>query len=85
MDLNNLKACIDHDEAIIQSFMRNPDYADYYLQAVLADGDAEEIAETQAWYNEAKRRTQTSQTLRYWKSVVENTEKNLKVSVLVRA
>ena len=47
---------ITHDEATIRSFIRDPEYADYYLQAVIADGDSEKIAETQAWYNEAKLR-----------------------------
>lgn len=72
MDINNLKACIDHDEATIQSFIHDPDYADYYLQTVIADGDAEEISEVQAWYDEAQRRTQA---LGYWGDIISNAEK----------
>ena len=47
---------ITHDEAMIESFVNDPDYADYYLKAVLADGDQEEISDTQYWYDEAQRR-----------------------------
>ena len=72
MDVKDLKACISHDEATIRSFVRDPEYAEYYLQAVLADGDAEEIAEVQCWYDEAKARRQN---LGYWSTVVDNAEK----------
>ena len=56
MDITNLKSCISHDEATIRSFMRDPEFAEYYLNAVLEDGDADEIAQVQAWYDEAKAR-----------------------------
>ncbi len=36
---------IDNDEATIQSFMRNPEFAEYLFREVVADGDAEEIHE----------------------------------------
>ena len=74
MDISNLKSCITHDEATIRSFMRDPEYADYYLQTVTADGDTDEIAEVQAWYDEAKARTQK---LGYWKDIVDNAEKTV--------
>ena len=74
MDINNLKSCISHDEATIRSFMRDPKYADYYLQTVIADGDTQEISEVQAWYDEAKTRTAK---LGYWGSVVDNAEKTV--------
>jgi probable addiction module antidote protein len=35
-----------HDEAKIESFRANPDYAAQYLNAVLEDGDQEELLET---------------------------------------
>ena len=56
MDINNLKSCISHDEATIRSFVRNPEFAEYYLQSVLTDGDEKEIHRVQEWYNEAKAR-----------------------------
>ena len=59
--------CITHDEATIRSFIRDPEYADYYLQAVITDGDPDEIAEAQAWYDEAKARAQEA---RYWDSLL---------------
>lgn len=59
---------ISHEEATIQSFMRDPEYADYYLQSVLEDGDAEEIKTVQGWYDEAKLREQEA---RYWSEVLE--------------
>lgn len=75
MNINNLKSCISHDEATIRSFMRDPEYADFYLQTVRADGDAQEIAEVQDWYNEAKARTQN---LGYWSTILDNAEKTAK-------
>ena len=47
---------ISHDEAMIQNFIEEPDYADFYLDSVLADGDTDEIALVQSWYDEAKAR-----------------------------
>lgn len=62
---------ITHDEATIQSFMRDPEFADYYLQTVIHDGDAEEISEVQKWYNEAKARKTAAD---YWKNLISNAE-----------
>ena len=64
--------CISHDEAIVQHFIEDPEFADLYLDTVTADGDALEIAQVQTWYDEAKARTQK---LGYWGSVVDNAEK----------
>ena len=75
MDINNLKSCVSHEEAMIGSFMRDPEFADYYLQAVLADGDEEEIREVQAWREEALSRTQG---MEYWDDIIENAEKTAK-------
>ncbi|MBQ4470238.1 MAG: hypothetical protein IJR35_12045 [Synergistaceae bacterium] len=50
---------VTHDEAMIKSFVRDPEFADYYLETVLAEGDPEEIAGVQSWYNEAKSQVQT--------------------------
>lgn len=75
MDINNLKSCITHDEATIRSFVRDPDFADYYLNEVLADGDAEEIQQVQNWYDAAKSRTSS---MGYWASLVDNAEKTAK-------
>ena len=64
IDINNLKSCVDHDEATIRSFVRNPDFAEYYLQTVLTDGDEHEILRVKSWYEEAKRRA-------YWDKLAE--------------
>ena len=47
---------ITHDEAMIQNFMDEPEYADFLLSEVLADGDADEISLVRGWYDEAKLR-----------------------------
>lgn len=68
MDISNLKSCIDHNEATIISFMNDPEYADFYLQSVIEDGNESEIAEVQEWYDEAKAR-------KYWNTLIENAER----------
>ncbi len=73
MNINNLKSCIPHDEATIRSFIRDPEFAEYYLNSVIADGDEEEIREVQAWYDEAKIRSKNvAPSLSYWNSVATN-------------
>ncbi len=47
---------ITHEEATIQSFMRDPEFADYYLQTVLDEGEESEIQRVQYWYDEARAR-----------------------------
>jgi probable addiction module antidote protein len=37
------KPYISHEEAIVESFKKDPDYAAAYLNAVLEDGDQEEL------------------------------------------
>lgn len=71
MDINNLKSCVSHDEAMIRSFVKDPEYADFYLSAVIADGDNDEIRDTQAWYDEAKSRS-------YWAALIQNAKNTAK-------
>ncbi len=63
---------IPHEEAVIRHFIEDPEFADLYLNTVLADGDDYEIQRVQSWYDEAKARTQK---LGYWGSIVNNAEK----------
>ena len=56
---------ITHEEAMIQTFINEPDYAQFYLDQVLKDGYQDEIQHVQAWYNEAKARN-------YWNSLINN-------------
>ncbi len=68
MDIHNLKSCVRHDEAMIDSFIRDPDFADYYMRTVKDDGNEDEIRDVQAWYDEAKSRT-------YWNALLDYAEK----------
>ena len=63
---------ITHEEAVIQHFIEDPEFANLYLQAVLTDGDAEEISEVQNWYDEAKSRAASTG---YWGSLIDNAER----------
>lgn len=56
---------ITHEEATIQHFIEEPEFANYLLSEVKQDGDKEEIAYFQNLYNEAKRRA-------YWDKLAEN-------------
>lgn len=47
---------ITHDEAMIQNFVEDPDYAAFYLKEVMSDGDINEIRAAQAWVDEARAR-----------------------------
>ena len=47
---------VSHDEVMIRNFMAEPEYADFFLNEVVKDGDADEIALVQSWYDEAKER-----------------------------
>ena len=47
---------ITRDEAMICNFMEEPEYADFLLGEVIADGNADEISLVQSWYDEAKLR-----------------------------
>ncbi len=48
---------ITHDEAMIKSFMEDPEYAEELLKDVLTDGNDYEIQRVQSWYEEAKKRS----------------------------
>jgi len=47
---------ISHEEATIQSFMRDPEFAEYFLRDVIADGDFKEIRRVKGWIDEARAR-----------------------------
>ena len=66
---------ITHDEAMINNFIENPDYANELLNTILNDGDEYEIQCVQTWYNEAKRRTQETN---YWNALINNAEQTAK-------
>ena len=51
-----MKNCISHKEATIESFVRDPEFAEAYLKEVLSDGDMAEIRQARAWVEEAQRR-----------------------------
>ena len=73
MDINNLKSCIDHEEATIRSYMRDPEFAEYMLNDAIAEGDIVEIRKIQKRINEAKARLQkNSHSLSFWDTLVEN-------------
>ena len=70
IDINNLKNCRSHDEAMIETFMEEPEYANELLNDVLADGDDYEIQRVQEWYNEAQaRRNKTAPKISRWSNV----------------
>lgn len=48
---------VTHEEATINSFMKDPEFADYLMSEVLRDGDEDEIAHFQYLYDEAKARS----------------------------
>ena len=47
---------VEHNEAVIRHFIKDPEFAELYLKNVREDGDAEEMAEVQTWYDEAEKR-----------------------------
>ena len=49
---------ISHEEATIRHFMEDPEYANFYLEEVISDGDTDEIEEVKGWINEARARKQ---------------------------
>ena len=78
-DIDELKSCIGHDEATIRSFVRDPEYAEYYLQTVKGEGDAEEISEVQGWYDEAKVRRETEAPyMAYWDAMKGEAEETVR-------
>lgn len=71
MDINNLKSCISHEEATIQSYMRDPAFAEYMLQEAINDGDIDEIRKVQRRITEAKHRRESAT---YWNSLISQAE-----------
>ena len=63
---------ISHEEATIQSYMRDPAFAEFMLQDAIAEGDTQEAEKIQRRINEAKARQENSQ---YWQSVIDNARK----------
>ena len=49
---------IDHEEATIQSYMRDPEFAEYMLHSAIAEGDLVEAQKVQRRMLEAWRKTQ---------------------------
>ena len=47
---------ITHEEATIQSFMRDPEFAEYMLQDAIAEGDFIEVRKIQRRIDEARAR-----------------------------
>lgn len=62
------KGYITHDEAMIEIFTENPEYADELLNDVIYGGDIDEIQHVKMWYDEAKRRYSRN----YWDSLTDN-------------
>ena len=46
---------VTHDEAMIKTFIEDPEYADDLLNDVLADGNEYEISRVQFWHDEAEK------------------------------
>ena len=53
-----MKNCVAHEEATIESFVRDPEFAEAYLKEILSDGDMAEIRQARSWVEEAKSRRQ---------------------------
>ena len=52
---------ISHEEATIRSFVCDPEFAEFYLKEVIADGDMDEIREAKSWVEEARARRAQAQ------------------------
>ena len=48
---------VTHEESTIQHFMEEPEFADYLMNDVFADGDSYEINSVKSWYDEARVRS----------------------------
>lgn len=53
-----MKNCISHKEETIESFVRDPEFAEVYLKEVLSDGDMAEVHQARPWVEEARSRRQ---------------------------
>ena len=51
-----MKNCVAHEEATIESFVRDLEFAETYLKEVLSDGDMAEIRQARSWVEEAQSR-----------------------------
>ena len=60
---------ITHDEAMINRFTKDTEYADELLSDVIYGGDIDEIQHVKMWYDEAKKRRCSPD---YWDSLAEN-------------
>ena len=58
---------IEHEEATIQSYMRDPEFAEYTLREAINEGDINEAHKIQRRINEAKSRT-------YWAALLSHAE-----------
>ena len=56
---------IEHNEAVIEHFAEDPNFAELYLQTVVKDGDEAEIAEVKSWIAHSK-------NMAYWNNLAEN-------------
>ena len=56
---------IEHNEAVIEHFAEDPNFAELYLQTVIKDGDEAEIAEVKSWIAHSK-------NIAYWNNLAEN-------------
>ena len=52
---------ISHEEATIRSFVRDPEFAEFYLKEVIADGDMDEIRRAKRRVEEARARRAQAQ------------------------
>lgn len=60
-----------HDEAMVRDFIKNPEYADELLAAVISDGDEYEIQRVKGWYDEAQSRLKVEH---YWDDIISCAE-----------
>lgn len=64
---------IDHEEATIQSYMRDPEFAEYMLHSAIAEGDIVEAQKVQRRMLEAWRRTQDKHSVIFRDIVIQLT------------
>ena len=58
----NITSTIDHEEATIRSYMRDPEFAEYMLHMAIAEGDIAEAQKIQRRMLEAWKRTDSRNT-----------------------
>ena len=67
---------IEHNEAVIEHFAEDPNFAELYLQTVVKDGDEAEIAEVKSWIAHSK-------NMAYWNNLAENAKIAVKAYLLI--